>query len=197
MGGLDHFMAPIVVCYILLNLPATLFEIDAYYRRGGQVMFNCQRDDSWNKVLISYTDFWIYFKRYLDRPKTDAAKAYYAWLDWSAAPMDKSVYMYRRRLAKGNREQFKYKMMIYGPWRFNWKDAHNKVWLRGDDAACLRFPLWGDGGEERARTEYAKAKDDGYGKYWHYQKHVLRKIRAEQAKKREAKAAAAAAEASA
>jgi len=180
-------MAPIVVCYILLNLPATLHEVEAYYRRGGQVMFDCARDDTWNKVLLGYTDFWIYLKRYLDRPKTEAAKAYYAYLDWSAAPWDKNIYCYRRRMAKFNGEQSRYKIMIYGPFRFNWKDAHNKLWLRGDDAAALQFPLWGDGGEERARKEYAQAKEDGYDKYWHYQKRVLRKIRAEQEAKRRAK----------
>jgi hypothetical protein len=191
MGGWDHLLAPVVVCYILLNLPATLYEIEAYYRRGGQVMFDCMRDDTWNKVLISYSDFWIYFKRYLDRPKSEAGKAYYAYLDWSAAAMDKNIYMYRRRCAKWAREQSRWKIMIYGPFRFNWKDAHNKMWLRGDDAATLRFPLWGEGGEERAREEYSKAKEAGYGKYWHYQKKVLRKIRAEQEAKRVAAAAAA------
>lgn len=187
MGGFEHLMAPVTLCYILLNLPATLYEIEAYYRRGGQVMFDCQRDDSWNKVQISYSDFWIYFKRYLDRPKTEAAKAYYAYLDWSAGPLDKQIYVYRRRMAKFAREQSRWKIMIYGPFRFNWKDAHNRMWLRGDDAACLKFPLWGDGGEERARTEFAKAREQGYDKYWHYQKKVLRKIRAHQEAKKKAK----------
>jgi len=191
MGGWDHFMAPIVVCYIVMNLPATLYEIDAYYKRGGQVMFDISKDDTWNKVLLSYTDFWIYLKRYLDRPKTEAAKAYYAYLDWSAAAWDKSIYMYRRRMAKANGEQFKYKIMIYGPWRFNWKEAHNKRWLRGDDAAFLPFPVWGEGGEERARADWDKAKEEGYRKYWHYQKRVLRKIRAEQEERRKAREAGA------
>jgi hypothetical protein len=190
MGGFEHLMAPIVVCYILLNLPATLLEVEAYYRRGGQVMFDCSRDDTWNKILLSYTDFWVYLKRYLDRPKTEAAKAYYAYLDWSAGPWDKNIYMYRRRMAKYNYEQSRYKIMIYGPFRFNWKDAHNKLWLRGDDAACLRVPVWGDGGEARARQEFAEARENGYEKFWHYQKRVLRKIKEQQEEKKKAKASA-------
>lgn len=191
MGGWDHLLAPIGICYILLNIPPTIFEIDAYYRRGGQVMFDVHTDDTWDKNLKSMVDFWVYYKRYLDRPKTEAAKAYYAYLDWSAAPWDKQIYIYRRRVAYAKGELPWWRPVIYGPFRYNWKEAHNKQWLRGNDAAGAGIPVWGEAGEERGRTDFKTAEENCYRYFWPYQWSVQKKIKKQQAAKAAARAAAA------
>jgi hypothetical protein len=191
MGGFDHLLAPFLVVYLLANIPPTLLEILAYYQRGGLCIWDFHADATWHPYYTAYTDWWIYFKRYCDRPNTEAAKAFYAYLDWSAAAWDKSIYMHRRTMAKGAGETHKWRVDIYGPFRFNWKQAHNKQWLRGDDAAGYKFPIWGDGGEERARTEYTAAKEQCFDHYWHYQ--IPKKVKKAQL----AKAAEAAAKAEA
>lgn len=168
MGSIDHLIVPVALCYVLMNIPPMLWEIYAYYLRGGLVMHDIHFDDTWHPYYQAHTDWWVWFKRYVDRPNTEAAKAYYAYLDWSAGAWDKSVYIHRRLMAKGAGEYNKWRIWIYGPFRFGWRNAHNKQWMRGDDAAGYKMPMWGDGGEERAREEYQAAKDKGYDEYWHY-----------------------------
>lgn len=187
MAGLDHLFAPLFICYLLLQIPPTLMEVYCYYVRGGLIAFDCHMDETWNANNLMYTDWYIYYKRFCDRPKSDAAKAFYSYLDWSAAAWDKSVYLFRRNKAKEAREVSPWKVDIYGPFRFNWKAAHDKQWARHNDAAAFGFPFWGSGGEERARAEYEKAKADSYKHWWHYQ--TPKKIKAEQEARKAAQAA--------
>lgn len=169
MAGWDHLILPTVVCYILINIPPVMFELYSYYVRGGCVVFDMSTDDTQHPQYTCNTDWWVYYKRFLDRPKSIAARAYFSYLDWSAASWDKSIYIHRRQMAKKNNEVSKWKIHIYGPFKFNWKQAHDKQWLRGDDAAAYQYPAWGNGGEQRARKEFAVAKSKGFDMYWHYQ----------------------------
>jgi hypothetical protein len=179
MGGLDHCAGPFLVMLVVSQIPPTLMEILRYYIGGGLVEFEHKQDETFNKFWSSHNDWWIYYKRFLDRPKSDGAKAYFAWLDWSASTWDKSIYIHRRQLAKRDREVNRLRPYVYGPYIFNWKAAHDKQWLRGDDAAGYGFPCWGIGGEERARKEFEEAKAKGYKYYWHHQvKHKLDRRRA-------------------
>jgi hypothetical protein len=192
MTGFDHFFLPVGIMYLLLQIPPTMNEILTYFLRGGLVMFDCTRDDTFHYYYQSYTDWYCYLKRFCDRPKSDGANAYFAYLDWSAAAWDKSIYVYRRSLAKRDWEVNRFRPYVYGPFLFNWKAAHNKQWLRGDDAGGMIIPMWGVGGEERARGEFAIAEEKGFRKHWHYQ--IMKKINKEQAAKAKVKAAEVAAE---
>lgn len=177
MAGYDVVWMPFAVMYVLYMIPPTLMEVYAYYSRGGMVYYeDFKYDDTFTKSFIWAHDAEIYFKRFLDRPKSEASKAFYSWLDWSGMPYDHSLYILRRNHARGDKEVGFWKWYIYGPYMFNWP---RKQWLRGDDAAGWLKPAWGDGGEERARAEFAEAEAKGYKKNWHYQ--IMRKIRREQA----------------
>lgn len=176
MPGWDHFFAPCVVMYALLTLPGTLMEVFCYYTRGGLVGHDVSMDESFNPMQEAAHDNMIYRKRFCDRPESEAAKAFYAYLDWSCGTMDKSIVQHRRNLARGEGDQMRHAPMFSGPFIFN---HPKKQWMRGDDAAAFRTPHWGHGGEERAREEYQAAKDKGFDRYWHYK--VLRKIRREKA----------------
>eukprot|EP00759_Apiculatamorpha_spiralis_P012453 PhF_6_TR19490/c0_g1_i1/m.28470 len=190
MGGLEHIALPMVVLWLIIQIPPTLLELFCYYFRGGLVTYDFHRDDSWNANQLAHADFYVYAKRFCDRPTSTAAKAFYGYLDWSSSAWDKSMYVFRRNLAKHNREVSKWQFYVYGPFIFNWKPAHNKQWFRGDDAAGFYMPVWGNGGEARAREEFAAAKAKGYDLSWHYQQ--TRRIEKEKAAS-QAKLAAAAA----
>lgn len=189
MGSQEQMLMPFAVIYLLLQIPPTMQEIYCYYVRGGLVQFDVSMDDTFHQTYQSYTDWWVYMKRFLDRPQSEAARAYFAYLDWSAAAWDKSVYMYRRRLAQRDWEISRLWPYAYGPFIFNWKAAHDKQWLRNDDAASFGTPMWGDGGEARARAEYKAADEKGFKKHWHYQ--IRRRIAREQEAKAKAQVAAA------
>lgn len=178
MAGLDVAWIPFGVMYLLYLLPPTMMEIYSYYTRGGLVRFEEMKyDDTFMKDFVWYNDRQIYGKRFLDRPKSEAARAFYGYLDWSAEAYDKSTYIYRRNCARRDGEvSYWFKFYIYGPFVFNWP---KKLWLRGDDAASWLMPAWGDGGEERGRAEYADAKSRGLNKHYHYQ--IMRRIRRTQA----------------
>ena len=168
MGGLEHVALPLVVLWLIIQIPPTLMELFCYYTRGGLVCMDYHKDDGWTPNYNSATDWYIYLKRFCDRPTSQGAKAYYGFLDWSSSTWDKSIYMFRRNMAKHYGEVSKAYLYVYGPFVFNWKAAHNKQWGRGDDAAGMKYPMWGDGGEFRAREEFAAAKDKGYDLSWHY-----------------------------
>lgn len=179
MAGLDVAWIPFAVMYLLYLVPPTLMEVYSYYSRGGLVRFeDIKYDDSFMSLFQWSLDKDIYWKRFLDRPTSEAGKAYFSWLDWSGESYDRSIYMLRRNRAKHDKEVPWYRPYVYGPFVFNWP---KKSWLRGDDAASMLMPAWGVGGEERARAEFAEAKAKGYDKHYHYQ--IMRKIRREQALK--------------
>ena len=186
MAGWDQALMPAFVMYVILQIPPTLMEVFSYYSRGGLVHFENRFDDNYNPLFQAERDHYIYTKRFCDRPTSDAAKAFYAYLDWSSATWDKNHLIWRRNQAKHRGEVSMARPYLYGPFIFNWP---RKEWLRGDDACAFGGPCWGHGGEERAREEFAAAKEKGYTKAWHYQRATMRRIRKEQ----EAKAAAAAA----
>lgn len=181
MAGWDQTVIPFFVFYLLLQIPPTLQEVFAYYARGGLVKYDITMDETFGPQYDQMRDNVIYLKRFCDRPTSEAAKAFYGYLDWSSAVWDKCIITWRRNLAKHAGEVSVLRPYVYGPFVFNWP---RKQWLRGDDAAGYRMPAWGTGGEERARKEFAEAQAKGYDKHWHY--HIMRKIRREQ----EAKAAA-------
>jgi hypothetical protein len=145
-----------------------LGEVEHYYRRAGQVIFDISLDDTFNVNQQAHTDWFVYYKRFCDRPQGEASKAWFTYLDWAAPVWDKSAYVARRNMAKGSGEYSKWRVWIYGPMRFNWWRAHATPWARGEDAAGMKFPMWGDNGEERARKEYSDAKDKCLDRYWHY-----------------------------
>jgi len=186
MAGWDHVFVPFFLVYVLYQVPPTLMEIFSYYTRGGLVKYDIHYDETFTPHYDQMRDNMVYFKRFLDRPTSEAADAFYGYLDWSSAVYDKSLLIWRRNLAKHKGEFFFAKPYIYGPFLFNWP---KKQWLRGDDAAAHKMPVWGEGGEERARTEYNEAKAKGFDKHWHYQ--IMRKIRREQEAKAKLAAAAA------
>lgn len=179
MAGLDVVWIPFGVLYLLYLIPPSLMEIYCYYSRGGLVRYeDLKYDDSFTSNFQWQIDKDIYFKRFLDRPTSEASKAFFSWLDWSAESYDRSVYVHRRNLARGAGEVSRWKRYIYGPFIFNWP---KKQWLRGDDAAGMLRPAWGVGGEERGRKEFGEAAAKGYDRHYHYQ--IMRKIRREQALK--------------
>ena len=192
MGGWDNVAHPFLVCVLLWQIPPTIAEVSWYYLRGGLVPHDeAQRNEHLEHVMTQmYRDYTIYLKRFLDRPKSEASRAFYAYLDWSGTHWDKSIYMHRRNLAKRDGEISRSWRYIYGPFLFNWKAAHNKQWARGDDAAAMMKPYWGNGGEDRARGEFAEASDKCLNKHWHYQ--IMKKVKKEQAAKQAAAAADAA-----
>ena len=145
MSGYDHVFASAFVCYMILQVIPTLMELFNYYCRGGLVTYDVHLDDTFAQFYQAQPDFYIYMKRFLDRPTSDAAKAYYSYLDWSGVPWDKNIYLHRRQCAKHVREVKRYKPYVYGPFIFNWKPAHDKQWLRGEDAAGYKMPMWGAG----------------------------------------------------
>ncbi|CCW70604.1 unnamed protein product [Phytomonas sp. Hart1] len=179
MAGLDVAWIPFAIMYVLYLIPPTMMEVYSYYSRGGLARYeDIKYDDTFMSVFQQMFDHEIYLKRFLDRPTSEAGKAFFAWLDWSAEPYDRSRYMYRRNLARQDKEVSYWKWYVYGPFIFNWP---KQTWLRGDDAAGFLKPAWGVGGEARGREEYAKAKAKGFDKHYHYQ--IMRRIRREQALK--------------
>ncbi|CCW62773.1 unnamed protein product [Phytomonas sp. EM1] len=179
MAGFDVAWIPFAIMYLLYLIPPTMMEVYSYYSRGGLVRYeDVKYDDSFMSHLQFMFDSDIYMKRFLDRPTSEAGKAFFSWLDWSSETYDRSIYMKRRNFARRDKEVSYWKFYVYGPFIFNWP---KRTWLRGDDAASLLQPAWGVGGEERAREEYAKAKAKGFDKHYHYQ--IMRKIRREQALK--------------
>ncbi|EPY43366.1 hypothetical protein AGDE_00555 [Angomonas deanei] len=180
MAGLDTAWIPFAILYILYLVPPTLMEVYCYYSRGGLTKFeDTKYDDTFVQQFQWDNDRHVYMKRFLERPTSEAGKAFFSWLDWSAETYDRSTYVYRRNMSRGEGEvNYWWKWYIYGPFVFNWP---KKVWLRGDDAASMIRPAWGVGGEERGRREYAEAKAKGYDRHYHYQ--IMRKIRREQALK--------------
>lgn len=184
MAGWDNAAIPFFVVYVLLQIPPTLQEVFCYYTRGGLVKYDISLDETFGPQVDQLRDNMVYFKRFLDRPVSEAAKAFYGYLDWSSSTYDKSILVWRRNLAKHTGEVSVARPYIYGPFVFNWP---KKQWLRGDDAAAFKYPMWGGGGEERARTEFQDAKAKGYDKFWHYS--MMRRIRREQAAKEAAAAA--------
>ncbi|EAN96877.1 hypothetical protein C3747_55g132 [Trypanosoma cruzi] len=185
MTGMDTAWIPFAVLYILYQIPPTMMEVYSYYSRGGLVgIEDIKYDDTFTFHFQWLHDKDIYLKRYCDRPISEAGKAFFSWLDWSAEAYDRSIYVMRRNHARRDGEVSMWKRYIYGPFVFNWP---KKQWLRGDDSCGMRMPAWGVGGEARARQEYAAAKAKGFDKNWHYQ--IMRKIRREQARKASADAA--------
>ncbi|RNF13657.1 uncharacterized protein Tco025E_06103 [Trypanosoma conorhini] len=185
MTGLDTVWIPFAVMYLLYQIPPTMMEVYSYYSRGGLVSIeDIKYDDTFMCHFQWLNDKDIYFKRYCDRPKSEAGKAFFSWLDWSAESYDRSIYVQRRNHARRDGEVSIFKRYVYGPFVFNWP---KKQWLRDDDGCGMRMPAWGVGGEARAREEYAAAKAKGFDKHWHYQ--IMRKIRREQARKASAEAA--------
>ncbi|XQJ29642.1 hypothetical protein NXY56_005701 [Leishmania guyanensis] len=179
MAGLDVAWIPFTVMYLLYLIPPTLMEVYSYYSRGGLVRYeDIKYDDSFCPQYQWNRDTEVYYKRFLDRPTSEASNAFFSWLDWSSESYDRTIYILRRNLAKQDGEVSVWWRYIYGPFIFNWP---KKTWLRGDDAACRKMPVWGVGGEGRARTEYEEAKAKGFNKNYHYQ--IMRKIRREQALK--------------
>jgi len=182
-------MIPFFIVWVLFQLPPTIMEVYTYYLRGGLVR--------WDKVektdqgypggtgVAFYIDMNVYWKRYVDRPTSEAAKAFYSYLDWSGESYDKSILIYRKNMAKANKEVGFWRQYVYGPFIFNWPT--NRQWLRGDDAASMPA-AWGVGGEARAREEWQAAKDKGFDKAYHYQ--IMRKIKRERAVAEAAAAAA-------
>ena len=185
MGGLDHLVLPALITYVCAQIFPIVGEIQHYYMRDGQVMFDTQLDDTFNSNQLAHTDWFVYYKRFCDRPPGEASKAWFTYLDWAAPIWDKSAYIARRHMAKGSGEYSKYRPWFYGPFRFNWWRAHSTPWMRGEDAASMKFPMWGDNGEERARKEFKEAKDKCLDRYWHYhrieqvKKHQLAKAAGE------------------
>lgn len=175
MAGWDNVAIPFFLVYVLYQIPPTLMEVFSYYTRGGLVKWDITLDETFTPQYDQMRDNMVYMKRFLDRPTSEAAKAFYGYLDWSSGMYDKSILMWRRNLAKHTGEVSMARPYIYGPFVFGWP---KKQWLRGEDAACFQQPMWGDGGEERGRTEYSEAKGKGLDKYWHYQ--IMRRIRREQ-----------------
>lgn len=176
MAGWDNVAIPFFIVYVLYQIPPTLMEVFSYYSRGGLVKYDIHLDETFTPHIDQMRDNMVYMKRFLDRPTSEAAKAFYGYLDWSSGVFDKSILVWRRNLAKHTGEVSIARPYIYGPFVFNWP---KKQWLRGDDAAAFNTPMWGDGGEERGRTEFADAKAKGLDKYWHYQ--IMRRIRRDQA----------------
>ena len=177
MGGFDHFLVPTTIVYVAFNLPPIVQEINCYYLRGGQTVFDHTKLDEWQSVKTWFwADFNCYMRRYLDRPKTEAAKCYFAYLDWSSAVWDKNLYVWRRNKAREDGDVMMHQPLVYGPFRFNWKKAHNKQWYKGNDAAGNKMPMWGPGGEERARAEFKKANEKYGLRYWHYQRRTLKRL---------------------
>eukprot|EP00760_Papus_ankaliazontas_P006862 PhM_4_TR13199/c0_g1_i1/m.24856 len=193
MGGLEQIALPFVVLWLVIQIPPTMMELYCYYVRGGLVALDFTKEDGWQANYMANTDWYVYLKRFCDRPTSKAAKAYYGYLDWSSAAWDKSVYIARRNLAKHYGEVPAWWPYVYGPFIFNWRAAHNKQWVRGDDAAGMKMPMWGDGGEARARHEYLEAKEKGYDLSWRYEKKHMRRLAKEHAEKEAAAQAAAAA----
>lgn len=189
MGGFDQWVLPLGVMYFGFNLIPLVQEIYCYYYRGGLVPFDYQKYDEHEMTpQWAAQDMRIYTRRYLDRPQTEAGKSYYAFLDWAGAMWDKSLYVHRRQRAREDGDVLKYQPLYYGPFRFNWKKAHNKQWYRGDDAAGYKMPQWGDGGEERAREEFKTAQEKYGTRYWHYQRLTLRWLKKEWAEVEQDKA---------
>lgn len=177
MAGADVAWIPFAVMYLLYLIPPTLMEVYSYYTRGGLVRYeDLKYDDSFMSQFQWLNDKDIYFKRFVDRPTSEAGKAFFSWLDWSAESYDRSIYVLRRNRARADKEVSFWRPYVYGPFIFNWP---KKEWLRGDDACAMRMPAWGVGGEARAREEFAAAAAKGYDKNYHYQ--IMRKIRREQA----------------
>lgn len=179
MTGFDVAWIPFGILYLLYLIPPTLMEVYSYYSRGGLIRFeDVKYDDTYMNHFVWTNNTYIYWKRFLDRPTSDAGKAFFSWLDWSGECYDRSVYVLRRNLAREDNEVSFLKPYVYGPFVFNWP---KKMWLRGDDAAGMIMPAWGEGGEERGRAEFAEAKGKGFDKHYHYQ--IMRRIRREQALK--------------
>ena len=101
MAGQEHSVIPFVVMYLLFQIPPTILELVAYYGRGGLVPFDTTLDDTFHQTYQMYDDWHIYLKRFADRPQSEASRSYYAYLDWSAAAWDKSIYIHRRNLEIG------------------------------------------------------------------------------------------------
>ncbi len=183
MPGVEQAVYPFVIMYILYQIPPTLMEIFSYYTRGGCVKYEGPCDDSFNRTWFAQSDMNIYWKRFLDRPTSEAARAYYGWLDWQAAVMDCNILHFRRNVAKHDSEVSMLRPYLFGPFLFNWP---RKQWLRGDDAASfdtLRHggagPVWGAAsGEAQARSEFEAAEAKGYRKHYHYQ--IMRRLKREQ-----------------
>lgn len=184
MGGWDHLILPSCIIGTCVQVIPLLLEVQAYYARGGQVIFDITLDDTSQTNLGACTDWWVHYKRFCDRPPGEASKAWYAWLDWSSPVWDKSAYIARRNMAKGSGEYSKWRVFTYGPFRLNWWRAHSTPWARGQDAATMHFPIWGDGGEARAREEYNVAKDNCLNRYWHYQR--IKQVKKQQLEKAKA-----------
>lgn len=174
MGGWDQILLPASVLYLILTIPPTVMEVFCYYTRGGLVQFETMRDETHQTFHEAARESMIYRKRFCDRPESEAAKAFYAYLDWSSGTQDKSIVFHRRQFAKSVGDQRWWALTLGGPFVFNYP---KKQWLRGDDAAALQAPQWGAGGEARARQEFQEATDKGFNRYWHYK--ILRRIRRE------------------
>ena len=176
MSTWEHAFIPFFIIYVLYQVPPTMQEILCYYSRGGLVRDEADKEDQTTRAFWSHrADLWVYAKRFLDRPTSEAAKAFFGFLDWSAVPYDRAVAIERCNFAKRDRDVPRYKIWIFGPFVFN---RPSLKWYSGDDAAALGFPLWGTGGEARAREEYQIAKEKGFNRYWHYS--IMKKIRRDQ-----------------
>ena len=177
MGGFEQILLPTTICYVAMNLPPIVQEIHCYYLRGGQTVYDATKQDEFGATYKWFqSDMTCYARRYLDRPTTDAARCYFAYLDWSGSVWDKNLYFWRRNLAREDGDVMKQQPLIYGPFRFNWKKAHNKQWFKGNDAAGLKMPMWGPGGEERARKQFKTANEKSGLRYWHYQRRTLNRL---------------------
>ena len=184
MAGFEQVCIPFAIVYLLYQIPPTLMEVFSYYTRGGMVKYEGSGDDTFNRMFFSMSDTRIYWKRFLDRPTSDGAKSFYAYLDWSSAIWDKNIYHWRRNMAKHTREVSPFRPYVVGPFIFNWP---RKTWLRGDDAASMDLGLWTGAGpawgvaesEDRARAEFDAAEAKGFRKHYHYQ--IIRRIQREQA----------------
>ncbi len=182
MPGVEQMCYPFVILYVLFQIPPTLMEVFSYYTRGGCVKFEGMLDDTFNRLYFNTLDTQIYWKRFLDRPTSEASRAFYGWLDWSSGVADRNIVVWRRNLAKHSGEVSVFRPYMYGPFIFNWP---KKMWLRGDDAASYdqrsfggTGPVWGPGGEDRARAEFEAAESKGFRKHYHYQ--IMRRIQREQ-----------------
>ncbi|TPP43628.1 hypothetical protein CGC20_33900 [Leishmania donovani] len=105
MAGLDVAWIPFTVMYLLYLIPPTLMEVYSYYSRGGLVRYeDLKYDDSFCPQYQWNRDTEVYYKRFLDRPTSEAGKAFFSWLDWSSESYDRTIYILRRNLAKQDGE---------------------------------------------------------------------------------------------
>ncbi len=183
MGGFDHLVLPLAVIGTCAQVLPLLIEVYTWYRAAGQIN-DVTLDDTCMNNLQSAADWWVSYKRFCDRPPGEASKAWFSFCDWRAPTWDKSAYVARRNMSKGSGEYSKWRVFTYGPFRLNWWRAHSVAWARGQDAAGMKVPVWGDGGEERARREYEVAKDNCLDRYWHYQR--LKQVKQQQLAKAQA-----------